>query len=348
MSLRDTWPALLHHLVDGGDLSAEDTAWAMDQIMSGNATSVQIAGFAVALHAKGETPEEVSGLATGMLEHANRVTIPRRAVDVVGTGGDRSGSVNISTMSAIVVAASGIPVVKHGNRSASSKTGTADVLERLGVAIGLDATGVETCVRELGIGFCFAPVYHPALRYAGEARRELGIPTAFNVLGPLTNPAQPEAGLIGCAFEKLAPVVADVFARRGSSVLVVRGNDGLDEITTSTTSSVWAVADGVVRAEQVDPADFDIPLATAEDLRGGDVEENAEAIRRLVAGELGPVRDAVLLNAAGAVAAYRGLSDDLTADLTAGLQQVAQAIDSGAAADLLGRWAELSTKVASD
>jgi anthranilate phosphoribosyltransferase len=347
MSARDTWPALLHHLVDGGDLTAGDTAWAMGEIMSGNATSVQIAGFAVALHAKGETPAEVAGLASGMLAHAKRVTIPRRAVDIVGTGGDRSGSVNISTMSAIVTAASGIPVVKHGNRAASSKAGTADVLEALGIAIGLDADGVETCVRELGIGFCFAPVYHPALRYAGEARRELGIPTAFNVLGPLTNPAQPAAGLIGCAFPKLAPVVADVFAGRGSSVLVVRGDDGLDEITTSTTSSVWVVTDGSVRLERVNPADFDIRPATAEDLRGGDATENADVIRRLVTGELGPVRDAVLLNAAGAVAAYRGLTGDLTADLTAGLQQVAQAIDSGAAAELLRRWAELSTKIAS-
>jgi anthranilate phosphoribosyltransferase len=344
---RDTWPALLHHLVLGGDLTAEDTEWAMGQIMSGSATSAQIAGFAVGLHAKGETVAEVTGLAAGMLAHANRVTIPRRAVDVVGTGGDRSGSVNISTMSAIVTAASGVPVVKHGNRSASSKAGTADVLEALGVAIALDGPRVEVCVRELGIGFCFAPVFHPALRFAGPTRSELGIPTAFNVLGPLTNPAQPAAGLVGCAFPKLAPVVAEVFAGRpDASVLVVRGDDGLDEITTSTTSSVWVVANGEVRHERVDPADFDLRPARAEDLRGGDATHNAEVIRRLVAGELGPVRDAVLLNAAGAVAAYRGFSGDLTADLQAGLQQVAQAIDSGAAADLLAHWTSFSTSIA--
>jgi anthranilate phosphoribosyltransferase len=342
---RDNWPALLHHLVDGGDLTADDTAWAMDEIMSGNATSAQIAGFAVALHAKGETAEEITGLADGMLTHARRVTIPRRAVDVVGTGGDRSGSVNISTMSAIVVAASGVPVVKHGNRSASSKAGTADVLELLGVAISLGPAGIEQCVRELGIGFCFAPVYHPALRHAGPTRSELGIPTAFNVLGPLTNPAQPAAGLVGCAFEKLAPVVAKVFADRGSSVLVVRGDDGLDEITTSTTSSVWVVEGGTVRVEKVDPADFDLKPARPEDLRGGDATANADVVRRVIGGELGPVRDAVLLNAAGAVAAYRGLTDNLTDDLAAGMQQVAQAVDSGAATELLARWAALSTEI---
>jgi anthranilate phosphoribosyltransferase len=345
-AVRDTWPTLLHHLVDGGDLTSADTEWAMGEIMSGNATAAQIAGFAVALHAKGETAAEIAGLASGMLARARLVRIPRRAVDIVGTGGDRSGSVNISTMSSLVVAASGIPVVKHGNRASSSKTGTADVLEALGVSIGLDPAGVERCVRELGIGFCFAPVYHPALRHAGAPRRELGIPTAFNVLGPLTNPAQPAAGLIGCAFTKLAPVMAEVFAGRGSSVLVVRGDDGLDEITTSTTSSVWVVQDGEVRLERVDPADFDLRPATTRDLCGGETVENARVVRRLVAGELGPVRDAVLLNAAGAVAAYRGFTGDLTADLGAGLQQVAQAVDSGAACDLLDRWAALSTEIA--
>src|SRR4051812_19401345 len=279
---RDTWPALLNHLVDGGDLAADDTTWAMNEIMSGNATPAQIAGFAVALHAKGETADEVAGLADGMLEHANRVSVPRRAVDVVGTGGDRSGSGNISTMSAIVVAAAGGAVVEDGNRSASSKAGTADVLEALGVVIGLGADGVQRCVQELGIGFCFAPVYHPAFRHAGAPRRELGIPTAFNVLGPLTNPAQPPAGLVGCAFPKLAPVVAEVFAKRGSSVLVVRGDDGLDEITTSTTSSVWVVTGGTVRQDTVNPADLDIKPATPEDLRGGDATANADVVRRVV------------------------------------------------------------------
>ncbi|CAM3564604.1 anthranilate phosphoribosyltransferase [Kibdelosporangium persicum] len=343
---RDSWPALLNHLVDGGDLTAEDTAWAMNEIMSGNATNAQIAGFAVGLRGKGETPEEISGMAAGMLQHATRVPLTTRAVDVVGTGGDRSGSVNISTMSAIVTAAAGVPVVKHGNRSASSRAGTADVLEVLGIAIGLGPSAIVRCAEELGIAFCFAPVYHPALRHAGPVRSELGIPTAFNVLGPLTNPAQPAAGLIGCAFERLAPVMAEVFALRGGSVLLVRGDDGLDEITTCATTSAWVVEGGTVRRERIDPATFGFPSCTPEDLRGGDARHNAEVVRRVLDGEQGHVRDAVLLNAAGAVAAYRGFTGDLTADLRAGLAQVAEAVDSGAATELLARWAARSTELA--
>ncbi|WP_209649114.1 anthranilate phosphoribosyltransferase [Kibdelosporangium banguiense] len=343
---RDTWPALLNHLVDGGDLTADDTAWAMGEIMSGNATPAQIAGFAVGLRAKGETPDEVAGIAAGMLARARRVSVDKRAVDVVGTGGDRSGSVNISTMSAIVAAAAGVPVVKHGNRSASSKAGTADVLEVLGVAIGLGPEGVEQCVEELGIGFCFAPVYHPAFRHAAGPRRELGIPTAFNLLGPLTNPGQPSGGLIGCAFERLAPVLAEVFASRGASVLVVRGEDGLDEITTCGLTSAWVVENGEVRPDRIDPAAFGLPIVTSADLLGGDAEHNADVVRRIMAGEQGPIRDAVVLNAAGAAAAYRGFTADLTADLAAGLKQVSEAIDSGAAADLLTRWAARSTELA--
>jgi anthranilate phosphoribosyltransferase len=343
---RDSWPALLNHLVDGGDLTADDTSWAMGQIMSGEATPAQIAGFAVGLRAKGETPEEVSGIAAEMLSRARRVSVSKRAVDVVGTGGDRSGSVNISTMSAIVAAAAGVPVVKHGNRSASSKAGTADVLEVLGVAISLGSEGVEQCVEELGIGFCFAPVYHPAFRHAAGPRRELGIPTAFNLLGPLTNPGQPSAGLIGCAFERLAPVLAQVFAGRGASVLVVRGDDGLDEITTCGFTSAWVVEGGEVRPDRIDPAAFGLPIVTSDDLLGGDAQHNADVVRRIMAGEKGAVREAVLLNAAGAVAAYRGFTADLTADLAAGMQQVTEAIDSGAAADLLDRWATRSTELA--
>jgi anthranilate phosphoribosyltransferase len=272
--------------------------------------------------------------------------VPGRAVDVVGTGGDRSGSVNISTMSAIVTAAASVPVVKHGNRSASSKAGTADVLEVLGIAIGLGPEGVARCVEELGIGFCFAPRFHPALRHAGPVRSELGIPTAFNVLGPLTNPAQPAAGLIGCAFERLAPVMAEVFALRGASVLLVRGDDGLDEITTCATTSAWVVDGGAVRQERIDPATFGLDLCTPEDLRGGDAKHNAAVVRRVMAGEQGHVRNAVLLNAAAAVAAYRGFTDDLAADLSAGLSQVASAVDSGAATNLLDRWAAVSTALA--
>ncbi|HVW40408.1 MAG TPA: anthranilate phosphoribosyltransferase [Amycolatopsis sp.] len=334
-----TWAGLLTQLIAREDLSAEDTAWAMDQVMSGEATPSQIAGFAVALRAKGETPAEIAGLAEAMLAHARRVHVEGRAVDIVGTGGDRSGSVNISTMAAIVVAAAGAPVVKHGNRAASSKSGAADVLEALGVAIDLQPDAVQRCVAELGIGFCFAPVFHPGFRHAGPTRSQLGVPTTFNLLGPLTNPAQPGAGMIGCAYPDKLEVLARVFARRGGSALVVRGDDGLDEITTTTTSTVWVVSGGEVRRERLDPAALDVPPATAEDLRGGDAAHNAGVVRELVSGKPGPVRDAVLINAAGALAAYGGLTGSLRDDLAAALVKAAEAVDSGAAADLLARWA---------
>jgi anthranilate phosphoribosyltransferase len=343
-----SWSALLGRLVTGHDLSAEESAWAMDQVMSGTATPAQVGGFAVALRAKGETATEVSGMAEAMLAHAHLVEVAGRAVDVVGTGGDQAGTVNISTMAALVVAAAGVPVVKHGNRAASSKSGAADVLEALGIVVDLPGDAVRRCVAELGIGFCFAPAYHPAFRHTAGPRRELGIRTAFNFLGPLTNPARPVAGLIGCADRRMAPVLAEVFARRGASVLVVRGDDGLDELTTTTTSSVWVVTDGAVREDRLDPALLDVRPALPEELRGGDPEHNATVVRELVAGAPGPVRDAVLLNAAGAVAAYRGLSADLTTDVRAGLRAAADAIDSGAAAELLQQWAALSTKLRVD
>ncbi|MFD9735365.1 anthranilate phosphoribosyltransferase [Umezawaea sp. NPDC059074] len=340
-----TWPLLLNQLVDRVDLSAEDTGWAMDQVMTGSATSAQIAGFVVALRAKGETPEEVDGFATMMLEHARRFTVDVRAVDIVGTGGDNSGSVNISTMAAIVTAAAGVPVVKHGNRAASSKCGTADVLEALGVAIDLPPKGVQTTAVELGVGFCFAPIFHPALRFAGPTRGELGIPTVFNLLGPLTNPAQPAVGLVGCARVNAAPLIAAVFARRGKTALVVRGDDGLDEITTTTTTAVWVADGGTVRTDVIDPSRLGVRPALPEDLRGGDAATNAEVVRELLAGKPGAVRDAVLINAAGAIAAHRGLSGDLHADLAAALGAAGDAIDSGSAADLLRRWAARSTEL---
>jgi len=337
-----SWPGLLGRLLAGTDLTAADTAWVMDQVLAGDASDIRLAGFLVALRAKGETPAEIAGLAEAMLARARRVQLTAPAVDVVGTGGDGSNSVNISSMAAIVVAAAGVPVVKHGNRGASSRAGAADLLEALDVVIDLPPDGVSRCLAEVGIGFCFAPVFHPSFRYAATARRELGVPTAMNLLGPLTNPAQPGAGMIGCAHARLAPVLAEVLAGRGSSALVVRGNDGLDEITTTTTTSVWVVRGGTVRLEQLDVAELGVPRAIAADLRGGDAEFNADVARRLLAGETGPVRDAVLANAAGAVAAFTGLSGDLVADLRAGWQRAAEAVDSGAGAALLERWAALS------
>ncbi|MPZ83358.1 MAG: anthranilate phosphoribosyltransferase [Actinophytocola sp.] len=342
MSSTPTWPALLNQLVAGTDLTTGDTSWAMNEIMAGSATPSQIGAFAVALRAKGETAAEVAGMAEAMLSHAVRVRIDTPGADVVGTGGDQAGTVNISTMSALVTAAAGVPVVKHGNRAASSRCGSADVLEALGVAIALPPEAVAECVRELGIGFCFAPAFHPALRHAGPTRSEIGIPTAFNILGPLTNPAQPTSALVGCAQERLAPVVAEVLASRGFSVLVVRGDDGLDEITTTTTTTAWVVSGGTVRVDKIDPRALGLAPSGAHDLAGGEAAKNAEVLRRLVGGTAGPVRDTVLLNAAGAIAAFRGLTNDLTADLRAGMESATQAIDSGRAADLLTSWISLS------
>lgn len=346
-----SWPNLLGRLIARTDLDAADTAWAMDEVMAGNASPAQVAAFVVALRAKGETADELSGLAATMLAHARRVdldldVIP--AIDVVGTGGDGAHTVNISTMSAIVAAGAGVPVVKHGNRAASSQCGTADVLEALGVAIDLGPSEVARSVSEAGIGFCFAPVFHPAMRHAAGPRREIGVPTAFNLLGPLTNPAQPRAALVGCADERMAPAMAQVFASRGAYVLVVRGDDGLDEITTATTTSVWVASGGAVRRERIDVTALGVTPAPEGSLRGGDASHNADVVRDLVAGKPGAVRDAVVLNAAGALAAAAGPSGDVVADLRAAIPRAQDAIDSGAAAELLARWADVSSRIAAE
>jgi anthranilate phosphoribosyltransferase len=342
-----TWPDVLTSLVSGSDLSAEQTQWAMGEVFAGNATPVQLAGFVVALRAKAETVDEVTGIATAMLEAANPISVSGRLLDIVGTGGDRSMSVNISTMSAIVAAGAGARVVKHGNRSASSKSGSADVLEALGIRLDLEPARVAEVAEEAGITFCFSAAFHPAMRHAAVARRELGIATIFNILGPLTNPARPQAQAIGCADVRMAPVMAGVMARRGVDAWVFRGDDGLDELTTTTTSTLWRVRDGAVTVSSVDPADFGIARATAEDLRGGEATHNAEVARRLLAGDRGPVRDAVLLNAGAALAVYDDPAADVRDSLAAGIDKAAAAIDSGAAAALLDRWVEASGQTSS-
>ncbi|MER5324776.1 anthranilate phosphoribosyltransferase [Streptosporangium roseum] len=342
MDARTTWPALLTALLAGEHLTADETAWAMNEIMSGSATPAQIAGFAVALRAKGETVAEVTGLARTMLERATPLSVKGPIVDVVGTGGDRAHTVNVSTMAAIVAAAAGARVVKHGNRSASSSCGAADVLEHLGVVLDLSPSGTAKVAMEAGIAFCFAPLYHPALRFAGPPRKELGIPTVFNFLGPLTNPARPEAQAIGIFEPGMLPVVAGVFAERGVSALVFRGDDGLDELTTATTSTVWVVREGNATRTVFDPAVLDIPRAGPDALRGGDVAYNAQAVHDLIGGKTGPVRDAVLLNAAAALVALDGKGDDLDAAMSVGYGRAVQALDSGAAAATLDRWIEAS------
>lgn len=337
-----TWPEVLGALVAGEDLTRAQTSWAMGELLAGEATPVQIAGFAVALRAKGETVEEVTGLADTMFDRATPIAVEGRLLDVVGTGGDRSMSVNISTMAAIVAAGAGARVVKHGNRSASSKSGSADVLEELGIRLDLPADRVAEVAVEAGITFCFSAAFHPAMRHAAVARRELGIGTTFNFLGPLTNPTRPAAQAIGCADPRMAPVMAGVFAGRAVDAWVFRGDDGLDELTTTTTSSVWVVHEGEVTTTTIDPASYDLAPATTEDLRGGDVAHNADVVRRVLAGETGPVRDAVLLNAGAALAVHASPAAGVDA-LGAGLERARQAVDSGAAAALLERWVAVSS-----
>lgn len=314
--------------------------------MSGEATSAQLAGFAVALRAKGETAQEIIGLADSMLAHSIPVHVGGRTVDIVGTGGDRSNTVNISTMAAVVAAGAGATVVKHGGRAASSKCGAADLLEGLGVPIGLGPEAVAATATQVGIGFCFAQRYHPSMRFAGPARGELGIPTFFNVLGPLSNPARPAASAIGCGNAAMAPIIAGVFAARGSEVLVFRGDDGLDELTTTTTSSVWVVGAGSVRPATVDPTRLGIPRAQGSELVGGDVAFNVAVARRLFDGAPGAVRDAVVLNAAAALAVHTGLTGDLEADLAVSVVRAKESLDSGAAADVLARWIALGSTLA--
>jgi anthranilate phosphoribosyltransferase len=341
-----TWPNLLTALLRAEELSTADTAWAMDEIMSGSATPAQIAGFAVALRAKGETSAELAGLAETMLSRAVLIDLPDEvratAVDVVGTGGDRAHTVNISTMTAMVVAGAGVRVVKHGNRAASSSCGAADLLEFLGIPLDLSPAGVARCVAEVGIGFCFAARFHPGYRHAAAPRRELGVPTAFNFLGPLTNPGRPRAAAVGCFDLRMAPVMAGVFAARGDSVLVLRGEDGLDEFSTAAPTRVWIARQSRVTEIVVDSTDLGLPRSATGDLRGGDAAFNADAARRLLAGEAGPVRDAVLVNSAAALAAQRGLDGDLLTAMRDGLRIAEESIDSGAAARTLDRWIEVA------
>lgn len=339
-----TWPELLNALLSRRDLTSAETAWAMDQVMSGAAGPARLAGLMVALRAKGETAEEIDGLVDAMYAHAVPLSVPGPALDIVGTGGDGSHSVNISTMSAVVAAGAGARVVKHGNRSASSACGSADVLEELGVALDLPAPEIAEVAEEVGITFCFAPLFHPAMRHAAGPRRELGIRTVFNILGPLTNPAAPVARAVGVADARLAPLLAAVLARRGVSALVFRGDDGMDELTVTTTSTVWSVSGSEVREESFDPRDIGMAYATGDALRGGDRTHNARVARELVAGARGPVRDAVLLSAAAGLAALEPSTASATERIAAGVDRAADAIDSGAAAAVLDRWATVTTK----
>jgi anthranilate phosphoribosyltransferase len=347
---RPSWPALIRALIGGQPLTAEQTAWAMNEIMDGAASPAQIAGFSVAMRAKGETAAEMAGLASAMLAHATPISIEGPVTDLVGTGGDGTHSVNISTMATIVAASAGTAMVKHGNRAASSQCGAADVLEALGVVIDLPPTATEALFSEVGVAFLFAALYHPSFRHAGPVRRDLGVPTAFNYLGPLTNPARPTSLAVGVADPRMGPVLAGVYAERGNSALVFHG-EGLDELTTTGPSQVWVIADGAVSQTQFDPAALGLARATVDDLRGGDPAHNAGVARAVLAGQTGPVRDIVLLNAAAAIAAADGLAgvstgEAVTKILGEGLNRAVQAVDSGAAERLLARWVDASNRLA--
>ncbi|HET7902574.1 MAG TPA: anthranilate phosphoribosyltransferase [Candidatus Nanopelagicales bacterium] len=356
-SSRD-WPDLIAALLRREDLGADDTSWAMGRVMEGDATPAQLAGFLVALRAKGETHDEVAGLVSAMLDRAATVEVDPAlgpTVDTCGTGGDRSHTVNISTMAAVVVAAAGAPVVKHGGRAASSAAGSADVLEALGVAVDLAPAVAGECLSEAGIVFCFAPVFHPGMRHAAVARRELGVGTVFNVLGPLANPARPAAQVVGCADLRLAPVMAATLQGRGTRALVVRGTDGLDELSTLAPTTVWDATSGSVQESVMDALDLGIARPAEGALRGQDAAYNAGVARAVLSGErsavLDPVRDAVLLGAAAALVAHdAALGAEPTGSvgdrLAAALPRAAAAIDDGAAGALLDRWVEVSQRLA--
>jgi anthranilate phosphoribosyltransferase len=320
----------------------------MGEIMDGAASSAQVAAFVVALRCKRETSAEVDGFVSAMLDRAVPLPLAEQlrssAVDTCGTGGDRAGTVNISTMAAITVAAAGVPVVKHGNRAATSRAGSADLLEALGIAIDLEPAAVARCVEQVGIGFCFAPRFHPALRHAAGPRGEIGVPTVFNVLGPLTNPARITRQALGVPQEWLGPVMAGVLARRGASALVFRGEDGLDELTPGARSTVWVVAGGEVREDLVDPAELGLTPSTVDDLRGGDAAHNADVAREVLAGGgSGPVRAAVALNAAAGLVAAEGTTGSPVIDqLRPAFARAQEVLASGEGLALVQRWAKAS------
>ena len=341
-----TWGDLTTHLINGQDLEARATTWAMDQVMNGGATPVQLAGFLVALRAKGETVAEMTGLAQAMMDHA--VTYPdlafsTNAVDIVGSGGDRMHTVNISTMASLVIAGTGTAVVKHGNRASSSSSGSADVLEALGIPLNHVPERVAQIGAKVGITFCFAQTFHPSMRYAATARKELNVPTAFNYLGPITNPGQPRATAVGVADMRMAPLIAGVFAGRGTQALVFRGALGLDELAAIGPADIWSVDRSTVTHEVLDPVqDLGLSPIDVADLRGASAEFNAQVARDFLAGKPGPVRETVLLNAAAALVASgtepETQSGTLAERLRGGYAVAQRAVDDGRALGILDAW----------
>lgn len=348
-----SWPEILSALLEGRDLSVSESTWAMERVMSGEATPSQLAGFLIALRAKGETVDEIVGFRDAILDAALPLPVPATVLDIVGTGGDRYGTVNVSSMAAVVAAATGIPVVKHGNKAASSRSGSSDVLAALGIDLTLSPDAVAETLSRAGITFAFAAAFHPGFRHAGPTRAELGVPTVFNFLGPLCNPARAEANAVGVAHLDRVPLITGVFRTRGATALVFRGDDGLDELTTTGHSRIWEISRGDIHEHDLDPRDLGIPRARIDDLLGGDPSHNADIVRRVFAGEKGPVRDIVLLNAAAGMVVYR-LSEDsgeaqqpILERLAAAQAEAAAAIDDGRVEAKLAAWVEATQALAS-
>lgn len=342
-----SWEAIFQQLTQNIELDISTTQWAMDQILVGAADTEIIKRFLLGLRQKGETPAEVASLVSSMFKHAQLIDIPDRAVDIVGTGGDGAQTINISTAAAIVTTAAGARTIKHGNRAATSKSGSADLLEALGINIELNAESVQECVRKIGIGFAFAPVFHPAMKNAASARKELGVPTIFNILGPLANPARPVAVAIGVARAELIGVVAAVLAERGCEGFVFRGDDGLDEISLATTTTVLVINKGEVRREIFNPSNIGLEQFPVSSLQGGDAITNARITHEIFSGARSPYREAVLINAAASIAAFKGdFHLEVEQQLANGYVLAKQAIDSGAAAQLVERWVALSNELA--
>lgn len=345
------WPDVLAALLADEDLSVSAAAWAMDGIVSGSATDAQIAAFLVALRAKGETVDEIVGFRDAVLEHSIPLKVNPMALDIVGTGGDRYGTVNISTTAAIICAALGVPVVKHGNRAASSASGASDVLAALGLNLSLDANQVAKLVDQVGITFVFAAAFHPGFKNVSPIRAQIGVPTVFNFLGPMCNPARPEASAVGVAHLDRVPLFTGLFQTRGATALVFRGDDGLDELTTTGHSRIWEVSRGTVKEHDLDPRDLGLQRARIDDLIGGTPEHNASVLRDVLAGASGPVRDIVALNAAAGLVAFQlaaepnQIEESLISRFSSAIELALSAIDSGAASAKLDDWISASHAV---
>ncbi|MGM1016581.1 MAG: anthranilate phosphoribosyltransferase [Actinomycetota bacterium] len=348
-----TWPDVLTTLLERRDLSVWESTWAMRQVMQGSVTEAQLGGFLVALRAKGETIDEIVGFRDAILEAAVPLPVSPDVLDIVGTGGDRFGTVNVSTTAAIIIGATGIPVVKHGNRAASSASGSSDVLGALGLELSLTPSDVAAVLDRTGITFAWAAAFHPGFKHAGAVRSELGVPTVFNMLGPLCNPARAEANAVGVAHLERVPLITGVFRTRGATALVFRGDDGLDELTTTGHSRIWEVSRGDIHEHDLDPRDLDIPLADIADLIGGSPAHNADILRRTLDGEKGPVRDIVLLNAAAGIVAFELSHDAMQAQrpildrLREGYDRASAAVDDGRAVAKLDEWVAVTRELAS-